>query len=237
MVGMREQLQPPYVRPVAEAVAQETIVVKRSEFIAVARRADSEDAARDVVAWARRQWPDARHHCSAFIIHQDDAQPIERSNDDGEPAGTAGMPMLEVLKGHEVRLAEGPAELRDIVVVVIRYFGGTLLGTGGLVRAYHDATQAALSRLPLCQRRQTRRYLLHLPHATAGKIEGQLRVVGADVIDVQYGADVELRVAWPGDDENFRAEFARLTGGEAGRISAEGFAWHDQPLASSGEGE
>ena len=97
--------------------------VKRSRFLATLARADDEQQARDVIALVKAEFPDARHHCQAFIVDVPDAQPIERSSDDGEPAGTAGMPMLETLRG---------AGLGNVVAVVTRYFGGTLLGTGGL---------------------------------------------------------------------------------------------------------
>ncbi|MGH3317578.1 MAG: IMPACT family protein, partial [Nocardioidaceae bacterium] len=107
--------------------------VKRSRFLCRLRRVEHEDQARAVVDEARREHGDARHHCSAFILGP--AGQVQRSSDDGEPAGTAGGPMLEVLRGREVS---------DVVAVVSRYFGGTLLGAGGLVRAYSDAVRAAL---------------------------------------------------------------------------------------------
>src|SRR5690606_5623750 len=101
--------------------------IRRSRFITWLRRAEDEEAARDLVEEARHTYPDARHHCSAFVVRVPGANLVERSSDDGEPAGTAGMPMLEVLRG---------SGLVDVSAVVIRYFGGVKLGTGGLVRAY-----------------------------------------------------------------------------------------------------
>src|SRR5699024_1218857 len=96
-------------------------------------RVSTETEARDVVERLRKQYWDARHHCSAFILGPQGQ--VQRSSDDGEPAGTAGAPMLEVLRG---------AEVSDVVAVVTRWFGGVLLGTGGLIRAYSDAVRAGL---------------------------------------------------------------------------------------------
>ncbi|MDF2048916.1 YigZ family protein, partial [Arthrobacter sp. Cr_A7] len=102
--------------------------IKRSRFITVLRRAGTEDDARDLVASLRREFHDARHHCSAFIIGPD--RDVQRSSDDGEPSGTAGIPMLEALAKRETM--PGVADLSDVSAVVVRYFGGVLLGAGGL---------------------------------------------------------------------------------------------------------
>src|SRR5690242_12155922 len=95
--------------------------VSRSRFLADVRRVESEEAARAVIAEVRTEYRDARHHCSALVLGSDHR--IQRSNDDGEPSGTAGAPMLAALRA---------AELSDVVAVVTRWFGGTLLGAGGL---------------------------------------------------------------------------------------------------------
>ncbi|MFC6713803.1 IMPACT family protein [Branchiibius cervicis] len=104
--------------PTGHALTAE-IDVRRSRFLAVVCRVGDESAARAVIAGCRSAYPDARHHCSAFVLGP--APRTERSNDDGEPSGTAGAPMLQVLRS---------ADLSDVVAVVTRYFGGTLLGTG-----------------------------------------------------------------------------------------------------------
>ena len=109
--------------------------VKRSHFLGRAARTRTQEEARAFIASVRAAHPAARHHCSAFIVTIPGGRPIERSNDDGEPSGTAGQPILEVLRG---------TGLVDATVVVTRYFGGTLLGTGGLVRAYGEAAARAL---------------------------------------------------------------------------------------------
>ena len=97
--------------------AETELVVKRSRFIARLARVDSEEEARAVIADTRRRYPDARHHCTAFVVEVPDASPIARSSDDGEPAGTAGMPILATLLG---------ADVTQAVAVVTRYFGGVL---------------------------------------------------------------------------------------------------------------
>ena len=140
--------------------------IKRSHFLARAARADCEEEARAFIAAVRGDHPDARHHCSAYTVPSPDAFPIERSNDDGEPPGTAGRPMLETLRA---------ADLTATAVVVTRYFGGVLLGTGGLVRAYSEATARALAAAKRV--RLTTRHLwdVRLPVADAGRIEAELR--------------------------------------------------------------
>ena len=111
------------------------IEVKRSKFIGALRTVRSAQEAEAFLASERKKYHDAKHHCSAYVIRGAEGAPdIVHSSDDGEPSGTAGKPMLEVLNG---------VGLKDVVLVVTRYFGGTLLGTGGLVRAYTDAAKAA----------------------------------------------------------------------------------------------
>ena len=130
----------PYLVPAREATAE--IEVKRSRFRSRVVRVETEEAARAVIAEERRVYGTAGHHCSAFVLGPTAA--TVRSNDDGEPSGTAGPPILDALRGED---------LSDVVAVVTRWFGGTLLGTGGLVQAYGDATRAALVPAGTCVRR------------------------------------------------------------------------------------
>lgn len=160
--------------------------VKRSQFLATLARADDEQQARDVIALVKAEFPDARHHCQAFIVDVADAQPIERSSDDGEPAGTAGMPMLEVLRG---------AGLGNAVAVVTRYFGGTLLGTGGLVRAYSDAVASALTGAPRVRPERRLLWGIDVPAAEAGRVQGALVNRGIDVVDAAWAESVRLTLA------------------------------------------
>lgn len=181
--------EPSYVRP-QPGRSNAEVEIKRSRFIGLAARCATEDEARDFIGAIRREYPDARHHCSAFVVQVDAAQPIERSSDDGEPAGTAGQPMLEVLKGwHD------PEPLQDVTVVVVRYFGGVKLGTGGLVRAYQEATREVLQQVPLVLRRQLDLYTCEVPHADAGRVEAEVRAAGYTVVGVEYKAAAELAIA------------------------------------------
>lgn len=198
---------------VARSASVET-EVKRSRFLCDVRRVESEEAARAVVEAARKQHWDARHHCSAFVLGPDGS--VERSSDDGEPAGTAGAPMLEVLRGSDVS---------DVVAVVTRWFGGTLLGAGGLVRAYGDAVRAALEVAGVRERRLLTEWLLALPHADAGRVESDLRARGVVVLDAEYGAEVALRVGVPPEETTvLEALVAELTAGAVRPVAA-GSRW------------
>ena len=191
------------------------IEIKRSRFLAVVRRVGDEDAARALVADLRKQHHDARHHCSAFILGPTPS--IERSNDDGEPAGTAGGPMLDVLRGRE---------LSDVAAVVVRWFGGTLLGAGGLVRAYGDAVAAALDGAPLVRRAQDDLFNLSVSHADAGKVESDLRARGVGVLGVDYLDRALLHLA--GDLDDLAPAVAEITSG-AGILQPAGTRWVDRP--------
>jgi uncharacterized YigZ family protein len=131
---------------------------------------------------------------------------VQRSSDDGEPSGTAGAPMLEVLRGRGVS---------DVVAVVTRYFGGVLLGAGGLVRAYSDAVRAALDEVGVRERRLLERYDVDVPHSDAGKLENALRAHDVVVLGVDYGARATLHLAVPAADPDLLPHLlAELTGGE-----------------------
>ena len=151
--------------------------MKKSRFLALIERAESEDAARRVVASARSAHPGAGHHCSAFLIGDIAGARIERSSDDGEPTGTAGHPMLEVLAGRD---------LTNVVAVVSRYFGGTKLGTGGLARAYSGAVAQALTDARLVRRARRELVRVELSHADVGRIESELRTRGVEVVSIEY---------------------------------------------------
>ncbi len=191
--------------------------VKRSRFICHVERVTTEDQARAVVDRIRKQHWDARHNCSAFVLGPDAG--IQRSNDDGEPSGTAGAPMLEVLRGREVS---------DVVAVVTRYFGGVLLGAGGLVRAYSDAVRAALDEVGVRERRLLRLYDVSVDHATVGRLENDLRSRGMAVLGVDYAERATLHLAVPSQDtDELDRGVAELTGG-AGTAVPVGMEWVDR---------
>jgi uncharacterized YigZ family protein len=205
------------------------IDIKRSRFITVLRRADSEDDARALVAGLRREFHDARHHCSAFVLGPD--RDVQRSSDDGEPSGTAGIPMLEALLRRET--APGVTDLSDVSAVVVRYFGGILLGAGGLVRAYSESVSAALELAPLVRRSRLRICAVRVPHAAAGRLENDLRGAGYVMAETGYEPrSTVLRLALP-DSPNSLAEaadrLAAMTAGSAS-LQPEGTEWIDVPL-------
>jgi uncharacterized YigZ family protein len=169
-----------------------------------------------VVERIRKQHWDARHHCSAFVIGPDAG--VQRSNDDGEPSGTAGAPMLEVLRGREVS---------DVVAVVTRWFGGVLLGAGGLVRAYGDAVRVTLDEVGVRRRVLMERYDVVAGHAEAGRLESDLRARDVTVLGVDYAERATLHVAVPADAAaGFVATVAELTGGASGPEPV-GTSWVD----------
>ena len=192
-----------------------------SRFLCTLRRVADEDEARALVAALRREHWDARHHCSAFVLGPDGA--VQRSSDDGEPAGTAGAPMLDVLRG---------AEVSDVAAVVTRWFGGTLLGAGGLVRAYVDAVRAALAEAGTLRRSLLTELALELDHADAGRVEGELRAKGVSVLEVAYDARVRLLLAaTPEEVDRVSALVAAATSG-AGVPVVVGERWVDGPTGT-----
>ena len=202
-----------YELPAPDLVTHE-ITIKRSRFITWITRAESEEEAREVIAKAKATYPDARHHCSAFILHGQN--PVERSSDDGEPSGTAGKPMLDVLRG---------SGMQNIVAVVIRYFGGIKLGAGGLVHAYSGAVSETLEHVARVEKRLRHLVAVDLPHAEAGRIEADLRTSGIDVVDVQYGAAATYTLGLdPGGLESLNELLAALTQGTAEAVEA-GETW------------
>lgn len=202
-----------YVRPAAGEYCAE-LEIKRSRFIALAQRTVDEAEAREFIHEVKARYPDARHHCSAFMVHVDDANPIERSSDDGEPAGTAGQPMLEVLRG---------SEILDITVVVVRYFGGVLLGTGGLVRAYQDATRAVLDQVQLVRRQRLQRFDVAIAHHIAGRLESEIRAAGHRILAADYAERVILHIA-TGQAAALDSLVARVTSGGA-TLQDAGWDW------------
>lgn len=160
---------------------QGEIVEKKSRFIATVRKVETEQEAAAFIEEMKKKYWDARHNCSAFVIGS--RGQLTRCSDDGEPSGTAGRPMLEVL------LAE---EIRNVAVVVTRYFGGTLLGTGGLVRAYTQAVKAGLAESITGVMRQGLEIDLQTDYNGVGKVLYILREQGLEPVDSQYGQDVRL---------------------------------------------
>lgn len=206
--------------------------IKRSRFITVLRRVEDEFQARTLVAELRREFYDARHHCSAFLIGP--SRSIQRSNDDGEPSGTAGTPMLDVLSKRETRPGSHPAaDLSDVCAVVVRYFGGILLGAGGLVRAYSESVSTALDLAPLVRRDRLKLFTVAVPHADAGRLENELRSAGFAMTGNSYDAlHTLVGLALADDGAAIAAAVERLAALTAGSctLTAMGVDWVDNPL-------
>lgn len=162
------------------------IVEKKSRFIATVRPVETEEDAVSFIGEMKKKYWDAKHNCSAFVIGE--RQELTRCSDDGEPAQTAGRPMLEVL------LKEG---ITNAAVVVTRYFGGVLLGTGGLVRAYQAATQAGLAASKIVEICQGTRLIVNTDYNGLGKLQYLFGLKQLTVCDTEYAADVTLTVLVP----------------------------------------
>lgn len=166
------------------------IVEKKSRFIADVFPVSSESEAMECLEGIKKQYWDARHHCWAYIIGAEHI--LERCSDDGEPSGTAGKPILEVIKGQE---------LRQVLVVVTRYFGGTLLGTGGLVRAYTAASREGLSHSNIITKIYGFKLKIYADYTYLGKLQYLLAQQDVSILDSEYTDAVELTVLVPEDDE------------------------------------
>lgn len=216
------------------AVHAHEIEIKKSRFLALLKQVDSEEAARDFIAETKAQYRDARHHCSAFLLGP--TRETGRSSDDGEPSGTAGMPMMQTLSAHKSatqreRGLEG--DLSDICAVVVRWFGGVKLGAGGLVRAYSGAVAEALETAPLKTRMRSRSLTVRLAHVDAGRIEDDVRTAGYTVLPTRYEADAAvLTLAVPDCESDVQSALDTVTSLTAGNYTPElgGVDWHDVPL-------
>ena len=182
------------------------IVEKKSRFIATIRRVESEEEAVRFIEEMKKKYWDARHNCSAFVIGS--RGELTRCSDDGEPSGTAGRPMLEVLLG------EG---IRNIAVVVTRYFGGVLLGTGGLVRAYTQAVKAGLENCSVGSMVHGYEILLNTDYNGIGKVLYILGQQSIEPVDSDYGVDVVLQIRIRSDmAEYLHKELIEVTNGKIG---------------------
>lgn len=211
--------------PLVLAADVETeLVEKRSRFLTRLHRVESSEEVDALVRAARREHPDARHHCTALVIGETaESAEVNRSNDDGEPSGTAGMPMLQSLLH---------AGVVDTLAIVIRYFGGVKLGAGGLVRAYTAGVEQAIAAATLLRRTQLIVAELEVPLAEVGIAENAVRIwaaaQGARVEPTTYSsrsATVTVLVA-PENFEGLGADTARWSSGrievrDAGRRIAD----------------
>ncbi|MFE9396764.1 YigZ family protein [Streptomyces flavidovirens] len=192
-------------RTVARAGVHEA-EINRSRFLCALAPAATEREAQDFIARVRKEHPTASHNCFAYVIGADAS--VQKASDDGEPGGTAGVPMLQMLMRREVRYT---------VAVVTRYYGGVKLGAGGLIRAYGGVVGEALDAVGTITRRRFRLATVTVDHQRAGKLENDLRATGRAVRDVRYAEAVTIEVGLPeADVEPFRAWLADTTAGTAG---------------------
>lgn len=181
------------------------IVISKSRFIAYVERAETEQEAIDFIDKIKKMHPSATHNCSCYLIGEHDN--IQKANDDGEPSGTAGVPMLEVLK------KQG---LKDTVVVVTRYFGGIKLGGGGLIRAYGKATTEGIDAAQVVERKLHHLMRVSIDYTWLGKVENEVRNSHYTLKEIQYADAVEVFVHVLKDEEaTFIEWITELTNGQA----------------------
>ena len=205
------------------------IVEKKSRFIATVRPVESEEEAVAFINEMKKKYWDARHNCSAFVIGAN--QELTRCSDDGEPAQTAGRPMLDVL------LKEG---ITNAAVVVTRYFGGVLLGTGGLVRAYQKAVQEGLAASEIIEKREGFLLYINTDYNGIGKLQYLFGQKEISILESEYAADVKMTVLVPLErKEEIEKAVIEHTNGTAGlewgdktiyaviNKSVELFSWHE----------
>ena len=185
--------------------ASDEFIINKSRFIGSGAPAASEEEALGFLADVRSAHKDASHHCYAYIIGAN--MGVMRYSDDGEPGGTAGMPIIEVMKARQITNA---------CVVVVRYFGGVLLGAGGLTRAYSQGAATAINAAGVGEVSPTRRYLMEVPYPMLGRVEYLLKSLPVIVEDKQFSdAIVMTLIVRARDDE---AYLSAVTSGTDGRI-------------------
>ena len=176
-------------------------VEKRSSFLGVVEPVRSEEEARAVIAAVKKQHRDARHNCWCYLIQGG----AERYSDDGEPQGTAGIPMLEVFR---------KAGVSNAVCVVTRYFGGVLLGAGGLLRAYTKAAKDALENAGITEVIPMRELTLRCPYSLLDRIRPEIAAAEAEILATDYAADITLSVRIPeAKADSFSERIFDLTSG------------------------
>ncbi|MFC4387012.1 YigZ family protein [Gracilibacillus marinus] len=180
-------------------------IIQKSRFIGYVRRVETEEEALTFIQEIKKKHSDATHNCSAYMIGENDQ--IQKANDDGEPSGTAGVPILEVLKKRN---------LKDTCVVVTRYFGGIKLGAGGLIRAYASTTTLAINTTGVVERKMMYAHDVTVDYTLLGKIENELRQSNYLLEKIDYLEQVTLQIyVMSGDEEGFEAWMTNLSNGTA----------------------
>lgn len=188
-----------------QGYGESEIVIQKSRFITYVNRAETEEQAQEFINNIKEKHKSANHNCSAYIIGEHDN--IQKANDDGEPSGTAGVPMLEVLK------KQG---LQDTVVVVTRYFGGIKLGGGGLIRAYGKATTEGIDAAKVVERKLHHLMKVSIDYTWLGKVENEVRNSVYPLKEIIYADQVEVLVYTKANEEaDFINWMAEITNGQA----------------------
>ncbi|AKQ75058.1 YigZ family protein [Bacillus sp. GM2] len=181
------------------------IVIEKSRFICHLSRVSTEEEAQNFINHIKKQHWNATHNCSAYVIGENDQ--IQKANDDGEPSGTAGVPMLEVLKKRN---------LKDTCAVVTRYFGGIKLGAGGLIRAYGKSVSEGLNHVGVVERKLMRVMHTTVNYTWIGKLENELRESPYQIKDVHYADDVEFETyVKESEKQAFTEWITELTNGKS----------------------
>ncbi|RAS87649.1 YigZ family protein [Priestia endophytica] len=167
----------------AKEQGEHEIIIQKSRFICHVQRVKTEEEAQNFIQDIKKTHWNATHNCSAYLVGERDQ--FQKANDDGEPSGTAGVPMLEVLKKRD---------LKDTVVVVTRYFGGIKLGAGGLVRAYSKSTSEGLNAVGIVKRTLMKVMHIKVDYTWLGKLENELRTSTYKLKNMNYAEDVEFEV-------------------------------------------
>lgn len=204
--------------PIPAAETRCELKIQNSVFIATLAPVFSVDDARAFVARVRAEFADATHNVPAYLVGFGNSV-VAHCNDDGEPSGTAGRPMLAVLQG---------SGLGDVAVVVTRYFGGTKLGTGGLVRAYGDSVRAVLAQTPRAERVPTHNVLLALPYSHFERIKLLVAHHGGQTLEEEFAADITLLLQFT--VERYPAFAAELDALSHGSLSAEIVETHSDTI-------
>lgn len=191
-----------YLRP--DAAVKTEYEIKKSRFIAIACRADNRQQAMLNLDNVKQQYPDARHHCWAYVIGHPNSPVTVAMSDDGEPSGTAGKPILNVLQHKNIG---------DIMLIVVRYFGGIKLGAGGLVRAYSAATQMAIAALATSTKIFLSPYTVEGDFSMEQSLRHWLSSREGAVLDVDYAEVVRLHVEIRDADVQALREFIEAQGG------------------------
>lgn len=180
------------------------IVIDKSRFIAHVSRATTEEEAQEFIQTIKKKHWNATHNCSAYLIGENDH--IQKANDDGEPSGTAGVPILEVLKKRH---------LKDTVVVITRYFGGIKLGAGGLIRAYGKATSEGINATGIVERLLMKVMHTKVDYTWLGKLENELRSSIYNVKEIHYLDTVEIETfVEESQTDTFKEWMVELTNGQ-----------------------